>query len=401
MNVCIISSYPPPAMGIATYTSKLCSALASHGIKVTVFSNTVNFQGGKVTVIRAWNGDSLAYPLELFRQVASRNFDVIHIQHEYWLYGRGIYTVTFPLVLMILRVLRRPTIITVHCVLPRVELTERFFGKHGLGGGFLSIRRMSVLLYTKLMSLLSSGVVVHSEAARSILVNDYGFDAGKMLVIPHGVDDFEGNPCLNRDEAKRKLGFSSSPILLVFGEIRRGKGIEHAIKAMPRVLDAYPSSLLVVAGTYDPNLSPESGGYLEEITALSKIMKLDSNVAFRTNIPEDHIPTYFEAADITLFPYTEDEVVAASGPLSTSIAFGKPIIASNVKRFRDVLKDGENSMLVPPADATSLAGAINAMLGSRELMRKLSQGARLAARGRSWENVALKTLNLYDELVAK
>lgn len=404
MKIGMITSFPPSRDGVSAYSAKLIKAMLNvkGNVRILVLSDKQSdINNGRLMVVKVWKRNTFLYPLRIFKTLAWWHPQAIHCQHEYWLYGRHFYSVTFLLLLAILRFLWRPIVITMHCVIPIVELTEAFFRKHGLGGRLAFTKKMFVLLYTMLMNLLSSRIIVHSEISRSILINDYRFNKGKTLVIPHGIGNSKEHSFLNQDEARKILRFSSGPILLVFGEIRRGKGIEHAIRAMPRILDAHPSSQLIVAGTYDPTLSPESAGYLEELITLSKIMGVEENVVFRINVSEEQIPMYFAAADITLFPYTEDEILASSGPLSIAVSFGKPIVATNIKRFKDMLRNGENSILIPPACDYCIAEAVNKLLENQKLMYRLSQNAKLIANERSWRNIALKALKLYEELINK
>ena len=391
MKVCFISSYPPPTIGIATYTAELCSALVKQGVKITVLSNTGTPDNHKIRVMKAWSEKNFMYPLRLFKQVASGNFDIIHIQHEYWLYGRGMRSLAFLLLLALLKFTMKPIIITMHCIVPYTKLTREFFRKHGLGVKTVFIKRLYVLLYNKLICLFASKIIVHSTIARNVLINDYSFKRGKVTVIYHGT-------CSKIYRSGTKTG-KSSPILLIFGEIRRGKGIEYAINAMPYILGKFPSCTLIVAGIYDPNMSPESKGYLSELKELVKNLDLENNVKFRVNISDEEVQTLFEETDLAIFPYIEDEIIAASGPLLTAIGYGKPIIATSVRRFRDYIENGINAIIVPPADSLSLAKAILLLLNNSVLKEKLSKSSSELANLFDWSKIARKTLALYSELI--
>jgi len=395
MKICVISSYPPPPTGIATYTFKLYSALADHGVKVTVLSNKGNPRKGTVTVIRAWNENDMMYPLKLLRHVMSNDYDVIHVQHEYWLYGRGVHSVKFLILLLLLKFLRRPLVVTMHCVIPLEELTPEFFAKHGLGR-LAFIKKLYVIMYNKIIHLLASKVIVHSHIARSLLINEYKFCSRKTIVIPHGAD-------LVKCETKRvsrgkKLELRDGHMLLVFGQIRRGKGIECAINAMKRIINEIPSCFLIVAGMYNAQISPESKGYLDELKTLVRKLELDDYVKFKINISEEEVENAFSTADLAIFPYVEDEIVAASGPVLTALGFGKPIIATKLRRFMDYL-DGKNAILVKPGDPNELASAVISVLRSQELKNRLSSSALRTAKSLRWKEIASKTLALYKELL--
>jgi glycosyltransferase involved in cell wall biosynthesis len=393
LSIGIISSYPPPPTGIATYTRKLCESLAEEGVNVIVLSNTVHFENGKIKVVKAWDKDPL-YSFRLFKKLSFVRPNVIHIQHEYWLYGRGIFSASFLLLLLLLKALMKPIVITVHCVIPRRELTKTFFEKHRLGRKMNLVKKLYFTFYNMMMNMFASKIIVHSAVAKKILIDDYSFNPRKLKVIPHGADPINQHEenLLNQDKAHK---------LLVFGEIRRGKGIEYAIRAVQRLITNNVSCELVIAGMYDTNISPESIGYLEELEELIMNLKLDDYVKFKLNVSEGDVGKLFTEAEVAIFPYVEDEIIAASGPLLTAMSFGKPIVATRLRRFVGYLVNGENSLIVEPGNPNELADAIISILHNDKLRVKISESALKYAREISWRNIAKHTLSVYEGLIKK
>jgi glycosyltransferase involved in cell wall biosynthesis len=213
-----------------------------------------------------------------------------------------------------------------------------------------------------------------------------------LRVIPHGADP------INQHE-ENFLNQGKVHKLLVFGEIRRGKGIEYAIRAVQRLITNNISCELIIAGMYDTNISPESVGYLEELEELIMDLKLDDYVKFKLNIPEEDVGKLFTEVDVAIFPYVEDEIIAASGPLLTAMSFGKPIVATRLRRFVGYLVNGENSLIVEPGNPNELADAIISILHNDKLRVKISESALKYAREISWRNIAKHTLSVYEELV--
>jgi len=400
IRVCIISSYPPAKDGVAHYCVKLSQAMVSVSSKllILVLSNENNvWQDHRLKVEKVWSENSIFYPFRVFRVMAEWKPEVIHVQHEYSLYGRGIYSITFPLLLLILQFLKRPVVVTMHHAIPREELSSVFFHKHNYGRYFTTIKGFYVTMYTKLIGLLSSKIIVHLKVAKNMLMEDYAFKKNKVLVLPHGLYTYSGKISVNKTQAKEYLDVQNQKVVLFFGEIRRGKGLEYAIKAMPKISAKNPQSVFVIAG----RVSPENRSYLEELKDLSESLGLEGKVIHRAQfIADGHVPYYFAAADIVLLPYTKDEIVAASGPLSTALAYSKPIVATRIKSFTD-LKDRENALLVPPADSDNLANAVNTLLNDNELRRMLSEGTKSIVNGKTWEDIALKTLTLYKQVCNK
>jgi glycosyltransferase involved in cell wall biosynthesis len=395
----MVSSYPPPPTGIATYTSKLSLALADCGVKVTVLSNKGLSRMGAVTVFKAWDESDATYFLKLFKRIACTGFDIVHIQHEYWLYGRGVRSIAFLLLLLLLRLLSKTIVITMHEVIRPEGLRKEFFQNHRLGKRMVFIKRTYIKLYNKLVCILAARVIVHSCMAKAILVNGYNVNPAKVVIIHHGVDQVECGP--REGEVMGKPDLKNNFEILIFGHIRREKGIEYAISAMPEILSEIHSCILTVAGLYDDEISPESKGYLDELIVLAGKLKLGDHVRFRTNVCEDEAKNLFQEADVVVFPYVEDNIIATSGPVLMALSFGKPIIATGLRRFKGYLKDGENALIIPPANSSSLAKAVISVLNDNELRSKLSRNSRKSADSLSWGEAAKKTLSLYNKLLRK
>jgi len=113
------------------------------------------------------------------------------------------------------------------------------------------------------------------------------------------------------------------------------------------------------------------------------------------------VPIYLAAADVLVLPYNEDDILAASGPLSMAMGSGKPVVASRIARFENILKNGVNSLLVPTSDPDSLAKSINLLLENSELAAGLARELALLGKATSWTTVANRTVALYGELIAQ
>lgn len=395
MRVCMISSCPPAKDAVSSYCSELTEALLllSRKLQILVLSNeSCDNQNGRFMVKKAWSSREILYPYKVFRVTANWKPNIVHIQHEYQLFGRGIYTVNFVFLLLILRLLSIPVIITMHQVLPRRGLTPCFFQSHKYNR-FLSVMTKSyVIIYTKLVDILSSKIIVHLEIAKNTLIEDYNFGKEKVQVIPHGLYVYAEEIAVTKSQAKRALQVENKKVLLSFGEIRKGKGLECIVKAMPRISAENPNSVVIIAG----HLSLENKSYLKELVTLSRCLNQRERVIFAGQyITDNQISTYFKAADVVLLPYTDDGIIAASGPLSTALAYSKPIVATTLNRFAD-LKHGVNALLVQPADPDSLADAIDMLLKNAKLRHTLSEGTKSIVQGRSWSDVASRTLLLYE-----
>jgi glycosyltransferase involved in cell wall biosynthesis len=179
-----------------------------------------------------------------------------------------------------------------------------------------------------------------------------------------------------RDDARQALGIQARHVALFFGHVR-------PFKALDVVLDSWPDvgadTLLVVAG--EAWYGGEAG-YREQARRLG----LDeSRVRFEFRfIPDAEIATYFAATDVVLAPYRHE---AQSGVVLTAFHFGRPVIASRVGGMPEIVRDGENGLLVDPDDPDGLADAVNRFFGTSD-RATLEQGATKSAKRHSWEEFA-------------
>jgi len=402
MKVCIVSTAPPTQCGIANYCLKLMKALRSEGSsKFIVLADkrkpaydNAPATDGRIQIVRTWTRNSFRYPFEIFRSVLSEKPDVIHVQHEYLVFGSAFSSGFFPVLLLLLRLLHKPLIITMHSVIPRNRLTPSFFNKYGLGKGLTFFGKLFMFLVTVAIGFFASKVIVHLKTANRTLVMDYKFKPIKVIVIPHGVDTYKLG--LNSYDARKKLNLDGKKIILFFGFVRPSKGIEHLIEAMPIVVSQCSDTILLIVGNCHPYLTPKGVDYLSLLNNRVHELGLDEKVFFVSRfVPEEELYLFFSACDLVVFPYIEDDILGASGALSSTIWFKKPTIATNVGRFAEDISDGENGLLVPPADPNSLAKAIISVLSNAELSQKFSEKLYKKAEERCWGNIAQKTYELY------
>jgi glycosyltransferase involved in cell wall biosynthesis len=110
-------------------------------------------------------------------------------------------------------------------------------------------------------------------------------------------------------------------------------------------------------------------------------------------VDDPELPAYFRRADLVVLPYRDAD---QSGVLYTALAFGKPLVLSDVGGFGEV----GAGRLVPPGDEEALAAAIGELLADPAARDELAAAATRAAAGPySWDTVAERTLALYRGLL--
>jgi len=207
----------------------------------------------------------------------------------------------------------------------------------------------------------------------------------KALVVcsPHPVYEFFCDAAVTREEARRRLNLNpSDEVCLVFGLVRRYKGVDIAIEAA-RLLQDRPNFRLLVAGEFYEPRDPYDR-MIQRLGLAGRAILEDRY------IPNEEVALYYRAADVLVAPYRE---ASHSGVVQIAVGFGLPVIASDVGGMKDLVSDGETGLLVPAVDAKALADAVR---------RFFDQGLAVVFRqniekqkGRfSWSGLAEKILNM-------
>ena len=219
-------------------------------------------------------------------------------------------------------------------------------------------------------------VVVHSEHGQRRLVAELGVTPERVHVIPHGA--FEHLVCGGADA--RPPFRTDAPVVLCFGLMRPYKGIELLLRAW-RGIDG---AELWIAGA--PRM---------DISALTA--DAPAGVRFVPRfISDSELPAYFRRADLVVLPYRE---IDQSGVLFTALAFGKPLLLSDVGGFPEIAATGA-ARTFPAGDAAALHDSLRELLGDADALSQMATRAREAAAGEySWEATARRTLDLYRSLL--
>ncbi|MGC8849385.1 MAG: glycosyltransferase [Candidatus Bathyarchaeia archaeon] len=400
MRCGLISPYPPDKCGIAIYARKLVDEL-SKIINVSIFANEVDGAGstahareGGVKVSRCWRRDTFTYPFNIFKAILQERPDLIHVQHEFLAYGVRKYSILFPLLLLLIKMLSKPTVVTMHSVVPLEELNEGFFMKHGVGGKFVLLKKIAVIFTVKLITLLSNAITVHSKLARDYLIHKYGIKKTKVFIIPHGVD----SP-LDEVAAKGEDRSPHQETVLFFGFITPGKGVEVLLKAFSELPKALPNSKLLILGSYHPRLYKEDPAFIGSIEEKIRELNLESKVLFENRFVSDQeLQSCVQTADVIVFPYVDGSIIGASGALSSCITFGKPVIATDIPRFNGELENGVNSVLIKPNDEEALREALLKLLLNKRLRMKLGSNMKTLSYNRSWRHIAMQLVKVYEKL---
>ncbi len=224
-------------------------------------------------------------------------------------------------------------------------------------------------------------VVVHSQYGRGQLVSRLNLPEDKVHVIHHGA--FEHVAAAVPSPLPSPLDQVDEPVVLFFGLVRPYKGVDTLLRAWRGVSGA---ELWVV------------GRPMIEMGQLRSAATPSVRFVDRY-VPEHEVQAYFRRADVIVLPYERTERFDQSGVLATALAFGKPVVLTDIGGFPEVATTGAGR-LVPAGDADALRDALQWLIDDPAARARLGQAAHDAARGPySWESAARQTLGLYRSLL--
>ena len=192
---------------------------------------------------------------------------------------------------------------------------------------------------------------------------------------------------------ERKPRADSGFEILTVGRLVERKGVVHLVDALALLPPAIDARLVVVGD------GPEAA----RIRARAEERGAADRVELRGRQPDDALRAAYASADVFVLPAIVDARGDTEGlgvVLLEAMNFGLPVIGSAAGGIVDIVIDGETGLLVPPADARSLARAIERLARDRELSSRLGEAGRRFVRERfSWSAIVERWLSVYRRVI--
>lgn len=370
-HVAVLGNALPRQCGLATYTSHSVKALRASFPRLRIDHYAMD-DGFGVTygpeVAMAIPAADISSYVRAASAIQRSGAELLWIHHEFGIFGG----VAGDHLLALLRHVDLPLVVTLHTVLARPDPDQ--------------LRVMQALV-----AKADRLIVMAREAAR-LLETVYGVSAERIVVIPHGAPD---RALLDTSVMKSKLRLGSGPMVLTFGLLSPGKGIETAIQAMPRIVSKHPALLYLVVGATHPVLLRREGeAYRERLKGLATELGLQDHVRFVGDFLEDEdLLDYLQAADVYLTPYPGREQVT-SGTLAYALAMGRPVVSTPYIHAEEALADGIGTF-VPFGDSDAIASAITDLLNDPLSLSAHARRIWQAARSTIWEENARTVMDVF------
>lgn len=227
--------------------------------------------------------------------------------------------------------------------------------------------------------------VAVSESVAEHIVRVLG-NREKVHVLANGVDiDRFMNPTL-AGGIRKAYGVEHKTVIGFVGSFKPWHGVMFLLDVFASLVDLRPDLQLIAVGD-----GPELVPFRNRVASIG----LHDKVITPGRVPHADVPSWFQAMDIAVAPYSTLENFYFS-PLKIveAMAAGRPVVAPDIGQIPEMVLDGETGRLYPPGDAYACATALLALVDSPCLREKMGRGAQAGARRHGWTDVVSAALDL-------
>ena len=361
------------------YTFWLCRGLskAQHEVELVTVKNRANNTDEPFVVLpvspnKGGAGNKFVKLLEyilylvwLFFHIARSRADVVHFQ---FFRRERIECLYFPFI----RLLSQKLIFTAHNIIPHEHTKLDIYLRY--------------LVYKS-----ATKIIVHTPSIKQAMLEMFSISEEKVFVVPAVLPiSEERDASITKELSREKLNLSDDDqIILFFGYIREYKGLDILLKAFDSVKPNHKDLKLIVAGR------PHTPELLQQYTAqIDGLSSQDSIIFIPEFIPDEEVDFYFRAADIVAVPYKQ---IYLSGVLQVAFSYGKPILATNVGNFKDLIISGENGYITNQNTVEEFAEIINLAFQNVDYLREMGHKAyEIHESHPDWQEIGTLTIDVYE-----
>ena len=389
MNILMLTwEYPPRVVGgIARVVHDLSHKLIKDGHDVTVVTyrdgETPYYENDKgVNVYRVDNymiksNSFIDWIMQLnFNMIAKASeliakgekFDVIHA-HD-WLVANAAKTLKHAYDI--------PVVSTIHAT------------ESGRNSGIHDENQRYINDTEWMLTYESTEVIVNSNYMKGHVQGLFGLPFDKIDVIPNGIN-LNLYTGIERDyDFRRRYAADNEKIILYLGRLVYEKGVQNLISAMPKILDGYHDSKLVIVG---------KGGMIDELRAQVENMGLRDKVYFTGYMNGKDVQKMYKCADVAVFPSTYEPfgIVALEAMLA-----GVPTVVSDIGGLNEIIDHGVNGMKSYAGNQNSIADSVLALLYDHQLAANVSKAAKQVVKEQyNWNKIAQDTYFVYEKAICQ
>ncbi|MEX0775874.1 MAG: glycosyltransferase family 4 protein [Phycisphaeraceae bacterium] len=371
----VVGTYLPRRCGIATFSSDLLEAMAGVAPETEFHAVAMNDKSDGYQYPRRVQFEVSDHHLADYRLAAEflnmSGIEVVCLQHEYGIFGGpdGKHIVE------LLRRLRMPVVTTLHTVL-----------KDPSPGQKATLRRIVDL---------SDRVVVMAEKALDFLEDIYQVPRDKARLIHHGIPDVA---FIDPNFYKDQFGVEGRKVILTFGLLGPGKGIENMVNALPTIVEKHPDAIYLVVGATHPGVLAHNGEeYRVGLQRLARELNVSKHLAFHNRFVDlKELTEFLSAADVYVTPYLSEKQIC-SGTLAYAMGTGNAVVSTPYWYAQEMLAE-DRGVLVPFAEPGRLAQAIIGLFDDEVGRHATRKRAYAHTREMTWPQVAGQYLDLFCQV---
>jgi len=316
-SIAVIGNHLPRQCGIATFTTDLVNALSAEAPDVRSWAMVMNDTPGGYPYPPRVRFELDHKNIADYRLAADylnmNQIDVVCLQHEFGIFGgqNGRY------IIELIDSLRMPVITTLHTVHKDPEPGRKKIIQE--------------------IGRISERLVVMSRKAQTLLHEVYGIPEEKTVLIHHGIPDV---PFVDPNYFKDQFGVEGKKVILTFGLLSPGKGIETMIEALPGIVREHPEAVYIVLGATHPHVKKVEGeSYRIFLQQRARELGVEKNIIFHNRfVSLRELTEFLGSADIYVTPYLNREQIA-SGTLAYALGTGKATVSTPYWYAEEMLAD--------------------------------------------------------------
>jgi len=289
----------------------------------------------------------------------------------------------------------RPDILHVHSFWPDLLATKHLYPLvrivHTAHESLFLIMAEQERYHRRLRFIVSNvdGLIGPSDELLNV-ARGFGIPERSSIFLPNGVDSEKFSPSVPGVVRERYALSPSTKIVLCPRRLVPKNGVNFLIESIPAILLMHPDTVLVIVG---------EGPERERLESRARELNILEQVLFAGGISNDEINGYYADAELVVLPSLKE---ATSISALEAMSCAKPIVASNVGGLPYLVDEGVTGLLVPPADPSALAKAINELLSSPERRRAMGAAARARVLSElTWDHIASRTSEFYSQVLSQ
>ena len=375
MKIAWLSSWPPRACGIATYSNELVSALRSEGNEVHIVCHPDGGADGEKNIYPVIDISRHGWDEDVYEAVKQIEPDVVHIQHEYGLYNtnKDNASALFRPLFRWKTEKRPATVVTYHSV-------------------YAELNPMISSYMDVMQSLVEAGIV-HAEYQWANLHANLGRVIENIYIIPHGASERKPFP---KNDMKKRYGLAGKKIIGMLGWFTRTKGFHRVLAMWDEISSTIGSDTVIVLAGDARQGDPNQVSYKAELLdAVDKCRERDRIKVILGSFSSDEYEKILSSFDAMVMPY---QFASQSGNLAHSFSLGVPVVVTALEGLKAEVEASGAGIAVPPEDEAELKRAIISMMLDESLREQFSNRAMQYVRNSiSWKLIAQKHIQVYNE----